>query len=163
MTRSRSGDRASYTRTDQGWADGMHPLDAFVKTTQELLGPLHAATAYDRLTRFEFLTPDRSVRRATYGQGDAATTVVVNFGESDATVTTRARRHRAVAALGTGDRRPTICRVLRQEVGRKRAIRTEPCLRCRSSRGRLSRKPASCECSTALAIRCSPGKTRTMK
>ena len=85
----RSGDRASYTRTDQGWADGMHPLDAFVKTTQELLGPLHAATAYDRLTRFEFVTPDHSVRRAKYGQGDAETTVIVNFGESDVTVTTQ--------------------------------------------------------------------------
>ena len=83
-----SGDRASYARTDQGWAEGWHPLDAFVKTTQEVLGPLHAATAYDRLTGLEFLTPDRSVRRAVYGEGDAATTVVVNFGGSDATVTT---------------------------------------------------------------------------
>jgi len=83
-----SGDRAAYARTDQGWADGMHPLDAFVKTTQELLGPLHAATAYDRLVSLEFLTPDRSVRRAKYGAGDGATTVVVNFGERDATVTT---------------------------------------------------------------------------
>jgi hypothetical protein len=83
-----SGDRASYARTDQGWADGLHPLDAFVKTTQEVLGPLHAATAYDRLTRLEFLTPDRSVRRAVYGEGDAATTVVVNLGDADATVAT---------------------------------------------------------------------------
>ncbi|MFV2066464.1 MAG: DUF5696 domain-containing protein [Pirellulales bacterium] len=83
-----SGDRASYARTDQGWADGMHPLDAFVKTTQELLGPLHAATAYDRLSLFEFLTPDRSIRRAQYGEGDLATTVVANFGAGDATVTT---------------------------------------------------------------------------
>ena len=31
---------------------------------------------------------DRCLRRATYGEGDAATTVVVNFGEIDASVTT---------------------------------------------------------------------------
>jgi hypothetical protein len=86
--RPSSGYRAAYARTDQGWAEGLHPLDAFVKTTQEMLGPLHAATAYDRLRRLEFLTPDRSVRQATYGEGDAATTVVVNFGEIDASVTT---------------------------------------------------------------------------
>ena len=66
----------------------MHPLDAFVKTTHELLGPLHAATAYDRLNRLEFLTPDQSVRRATYGEGDDSTTVVVNLGKNDARVTT---------------------------------------------------------------------------
>jgi hypothetical protein len=49
---------------------------------------LHAATAYDRLSRLEFLTPDRSLRRAVYGEDDAKTTVIVNFGESDAAVTT---------------------------------------------------------------------------
>ena len=82
-----SGDRASYARTDGGWAEGLHPLDAFVKNTQELLGPLYAATAHDRLGRLEFLTPDRRVRRAQYGEGGAATTVVVNFGDGDAAVT----------------------------------------------------------------------------
>lgn len=82
-----SGDRASYARTDGGWAEGLHPLDAFIKNTQELLGPLHAATAHDRLGRLEFLTPDRRVCRAQYGEGGAATTVVVNFGDGDAAVT----------------------------------------------------------------------------
>ena len=58
-----SDDRACYTRTDQGWAEGLHPVDAFLKTTHEVLGPLHLATAHDRLTRFEFLSPDRGMRK----------------------------------------------------------------------------------------------------
>ncbi len=85
----KAGDaKASYARTDRGWAEGMHPVDAFLKTTQELLGPLHEATAYDRLSRLEFLTADRSVRRAVYGEGEQATSVVVNFGQETATVET---------------------------------------------------------------------------
>lgn len=82
----RAGDRACFTRTDRGWAEGLHPTDAFLKTTQEILGPLHAATAYQRLTRLEFLSPDGSLRRAVYGEGNEATTVVVNFGSADASV-----------------------------------------------------------------------------
>lgn len=81
--------RARYTRCDGGWAEGMHPTDVFLKNTQEVLGPLHSATAHDLLTRLEFLTPDRAVRRATYGRGAGATTVVVNFGAGDADVTSK--------------------------------------------------------------------------
>ena len=37
--------------------------------------------------RFEYLTPDRSLRRAVYGDGPDATTVVVNFvATADASV-----------------------------------------------------------------------------
>ena len=50
--------RSCFTRSDNGWAEGLHPVDTFLKNTHEVLGPLHAATAYDRLTRLEFLTPD---------------------------------------------------------------------------------------------------------
>ncbi len=84
-----SGDLACFARTDGGWAEGLHPTDAFLKTTQEVLGPLHEAPAHQRLTRLEFLSPDRSVRRATYGEGDEATTVVVNFGSADTSVQSR--------------------------------------------------------------------------
>jgi hypothetical protein len=84
-----SGDRACFTRTDRGWAEGLHRVDAFLKTTHEVLGPLHEATAHQRLTRLEFLTPDRAVRRAVYGEGGDATTVVVNFGAEDATLQSR--------------------------------------------------------------------------
>ena len=82
-------DRSCYVRCDGGWAEGLHPTDVFLKNTQEVLGPLHAATAHDVLTRLEFLTPDRALRRATYGRGNAATTVVVNFGQADAEVTSK--------------------------------------------------------------------------
>ena len=74
---------ACFARTDNGWAEGLHPIDAFLKTTHEVLGPLHAATAYQRLTRLELLAPDGMLRRAIYGQGDSATAVVVNFGNTD--------------------------------------------------------------------------------
>ena len=84
--KSAGPDRAGYLRCRGGWAEGFHPTDVFLKNTHEVLGPLHAATAHHRLTRLEFLTPDRTVRRATYGTGADATTVVVNFGTKDAEV-----------------------------------------------------------------------------
>ena len=82
-------DRGRYVRSDNGWAAGLHPTDAFLKNTHEVLGPLHAATAHQLLTRLEFLTPDRTVRRAVYGSDRNATTVVVNFGHTDAKVTSK--------------------------------------------------------------------------
>ncbi len=87
QARKPSGPRACFARTDQGWAEGLHPTDAFLKITHEVLGPLNEATAHERLARLEFLTPDGSLRRAHYGEGPAAATVVVvNFGKSDAEV-----------------------------------------------------------------------------
>jgi hypothetical protein len=80
----RAAGEACFTRTDRGWAAGLHPVDAFLKTTHEVLGPLHEATALDRLDRLEILTSDGTLRRARYGQGNAATVVVVNFGKGDA-------------------------------------------------------------------------------
>jgi hypothetical protein len=65
----------------------MHPLDVFIKNTHEGLGPLHRVTAYDRLTQFDYLSGDRNVRRAVYESGVDATTVIVNFGATDAEVT----------------------------------------------------------------------------
>jgi len=87
--RRSSGDRACYTRADQGWAEGLHPADAFLKTTQEVLGPLHLTTAHDRLTRFEFLGSDRTLRRATYGESPVPTVVVVNNGPGEARIESR--------------------------------------------------------------------------
>jgi hypothetical protein len=81
-----TADVACFTRTDNGWTAGLHPTDAFLKTTQEVLGPLHEATANQRLVCFEYLVPDKSVRRAVYGAGPDATTVVVNFGVAVASV-----------------------------------------------------------------------------
>lgn len=84
--KGRDSPRACFTRTDSGWAEGLHPADAFLKNTHEVLGPLHQATAHYRLTRLELLAPDGSLRRAIYGQGEEATSVVVNFGPTDVSV-----------------------------------------------------------------------------
>jgi hypothetical protein len=82
-----SSDRAAYVRSDNGWAQGMHPTDIFVKNTHEVLGPLHELTAYNRLMAFEYLTEDRNVRRATYGAGPQTVKVTVNFGPTPAEIT----------------------------------------------------------------------------
>ena len=86
---SQTPDNACYTRSDGGWAENMHPLDVFLKNTHEVLGPLHSVTAHDVLTRMEFLSKDRTLRRATYGQGKDATKVIVNFGTTEARVTSK--------------------------------------------------------------------------
>jgi hypothetical protein len=79
-------DVACYTRSDNGWTEGMHSLDVFLKNTYEVLGPLHSATAHNQLRKLEFLTTDFTLRQATYGQGKNATRIIVNFGIKDAQV-----------------------------------------------------------------------------
>ena len=79
--------RDAFVRSD-GWAEGLHPTDVFIKNTHELLAPLHAATAHLRLAQLEFLTSNRTVRRAVYGSGADAVTVLTNFSLTDATVET---------------------------------------------------------------------------
>jgi hypothetical protein len=93
-------DAACYTRSDNGWAEGMHPTDVFVKNTQEVLGPLHSATAYDRLTQMEFLTKDFAVRQATYGSGQNATKTIVNFGTTEARITSKLGGNVALPPFG---------------------------------------------------------------
>jgi hypothetical protein len=88
-----SGDLACFTRSDRGWAEGLHPVDVFLKTTHEVLSPLQRATAHQRLTRFEFLGADRALRRATYGDGEEATVVVVNIGQADVSYDSKAGGH----------------------------------------------------------------------
>ena len=76
------GDRGCFVRADNGWAAGLCAMDRFLKNTHEILGPLAAITTHARLTKFEFLTSDRMVRRATFGDGEGRplATVTVNFG-----------------------------------------------------------------------------------
>ncbi len=83
---SSDSDRSCYVRADNGWAEDLHSLDVFIKNTQEVLGPLHAVTAHDRLTRLEFLGDDFKVRKATYADGENATVVIVNFSSTEAQV-----------------------------------------------------------------------------
>jgi hypothetical protein len=73
-----SGDAALFTRADHGWAEGLHPVDRFVKNTYEVLSPLNELTAQMRLTRHQFLTPDRKVQRTVFGEGAAEVEVITN-------------------------------------------------------------------------------------
>ena len=75
-----AGDPALFVRADGGWADGMHPYDRFTKNTYELLSPLNELTSRTTITRHEFLTPDRTVRRTVFGEGEGAVAVTVNLG-----------------------------------------------------------------------------------
>jgi len=65
-----------FVRADNGWADGLHPMDCFIKNTHEILSPLHELTAQTPPTHHEFLTPDRKVQRTVWGNVEA----LVNLG-----------------------------------------------------------------------------------
>ena len=71
---------ALFTRAKGGWAEGMHPMDRFIKNTCEVLCPLNELTARQQMTRHEFLTPDRKVQRAVFGTATNAIEVVINEG-----------------------------------------------------------------------------------
>ena len=81
-------DLARYLRAESEFMRSLHPFDRFLRITQEVLGPLHQQTAFKRLTRFEFLTEDKAVRKAAYGRGKEVTTVVANLSKKRASVET---------------------------------------------------------------------------
>jgi len=60
-----------FVRSDNGWADGMHPMDVFIKNTHEILSPLHELTATTPPTRHEFLTSNRKVQRTVWEDVEA--------------------------------------------------------------------------------------------
>ena len=57
-------------------------MDRFIKNTCEVLCPLNEMTARLRMTRHEFLTPDRKVQRTVFGDGVKAVEVVINEGNA---------------------------------------------------------------------------------
>lgn len=69
-----------FVRADQGWAEGLHSWDRFMKNTYEVLSPLNELTARLPLTRHQFLTPDRKVQRSVFGEGAGEVEAVVNQG-----------------------------------------------------------------------------------
>ena len=75
-----------FVRADNGWAEGLHPLDRFVKNTHEILSPLNRLTARMPLSEYEWLTPDRTVRRSVFGDGSIW--AIANYGTSDYTYRT---------------------------------------------------------------------------
>ncbi len=78
-----AGDPALFVRADDGWADGRHPLDRFVKNTYEILSPLNEITAEMPLAEHQFLSPDRKVTRTIFGEGSEKMEVVVNVSSGD--------------------------------------------------------------------------------
>jgi Domain of unknown function (DUF6259) len=80
-------DPGRYARAENGWAEGLCITDRFLKNTHEILGPLEELTAHARLTKLEFLTPDRLVRRVTFADKSdrIVAKVTVNFGTSSFT------------------------------------------------------------------------------
>jgi hypothetical protein len=78
-----AGDPALFTRADSGWADGLHPVDRFVKNTYEILSPLYELTARMPLTRHQFLTTDHKIQRTLFGEGIGAVEVIVNTSTGD--------------------------------------------------------------------------------
>jgi hypothetical protein len=75
-------DPALFIRADQGWAEGLHPLDRLIKNTYEILSPLNELTAQMQMSRHEFLTPDYQVQRSVFGEGENQVVVVVNAGST---------------------------------------------------------------------------------
>jgi hypothetical protein len=62
-------DPALYTRAHNGWAAGMCQWDRFIKNTHEILSPLSRRVAHAIIDRYEFLDPDRRVRRTLFSNG----------------------------------------------------------------------------------------------
>lgn len=71
-------DAGIFVRGDNGWSEGMHPLDRFMKNTHEVLSPLNELTAQVLMSSYKFLTPDLKVRQSTFGNGTV--NVVANMG-----------------------------------------------------------------------------------
>lgn len=71
---------AIFTRSKGGWMNGKHTFDVFVKNTHEILSPYSKIAAEMKLTRFDYLTPDKQVTRSVF-QGNGKTIVaIVNYG-----------------------------------------------------------------------------------
>ena len=87
--RDYAGDPAVFVNGEKGWTAGLHPLDRFVKNTHEILSPLNELTAQMRMTKHEFLTPNRKVERSVFGEGKGALTVVANRSDGEYVVKSR--------------------------------------------------------------------------
>jgi hypothetical protein len=75
-------DPALFVRGDHGWAEGMHPMDRFLKNTHEVLSPLNELTARVPMTAHEFLGAGRRAQHSVFGEGPRRVDVVVNMGNA---------------------------------------------------------------------------------
>lgn len=75
--------QALFTRGSNGWTEGKHAFDRFVKNTAEILSPLNECTSQLPLTTHGFLTPDRKVIHTVFGAAGKRTDVIVNMGSGE--------------------------------------------------------------------------------
>ena len=106
--RGAGGDPALFTRADGGWAEGMHPMDIYVKNTYEVLSPLNEITSRMQMTGHEFLTADRKVIRTVFGRGAEAVTCTVNMGQAEYRVRSKTGGDVVLPPLGFLVRGPTF-------------------------------------------------------
>jgi len=106
--REQGGDPALFTCADGGWAEGMHPLDVYVKNTYEVLSPLNALTSRMPMEDHTFLTDDRRVVRSVFGSGAEAVTAVVNMGGAPYRVTSKVGGEVVLPAYGFLVESPTF-------------------------------------------------------
>ncbi len=69
-----------FARFNQGWGEGKHPTDRFIKNTYEFLSPFAEGVAALPMTEHRYLNDDRSVERSKFGQHWQ---VIVNYGPED--------------------------------------------------------------------------------
>lgn len=81
-----SADRAIFVRANNGWADGLHPMDRFIKNTCEVLLPLNEITSRAQLNNHAFLSPDYKIQRSIFGSGKEIVQTVVNASDRNYTV-----------------------------------------------------------------------------
>lgn len=73
-----------FARGDNGWGRDLCETDRFIKNTYEVLSYLQRLTAEQPMTHHAFLTADRSVEQAVFGNGKVR--VTVNYGPEEYTV-----------------------------------------------------------------------------
>jgi len=78
-----------FVKADNGWADGLHPTDRFIKNTCEVLNPLNELTSKMQMTEHRFLSADKKVQRAVFGAGSKSVAVLVNSGKEEYEVKTK--------------------------------------------------------------------------
>jgi hypothetical protein len=97
-----------FTHAENGWAEGLHGMDRFLKNTYEILSPLNELTARMQMTGHEFLNPDRTVQRTTFGEGSGQVSVIVNLGSSDYVCLSRTGGELRIPPLGFLAESPTF-------------------------------------------------------
>ena len=78
-----------FVRGDQGWTEGLHPIDRFIKNTHEILSPVNALTFQMPMTMHRFLSADRKIQQSVFGKGTQAVVATVNLSSSDYNCTSK--------------------------------------------------------------------------